>query len=51
MIRALGLDTDRYGVLRFSLGHRNDEEDFAYVADHLGEILNVLREQDFRQSA
>jgi cysteine desulfurase len=51
VIRALGLDTRRYGVLRFSLGRRNDEDDVGYVADHLGEILNALREEDFRQSA
>ncbi len=51
VIRALGLDTRRYGVLRFTLGRRNDEEDVGYVADHLGEILNALRGEDRRLSA
>jgi cysteine desulfurase len=50
VIRALGLDTRRYGVLRFSLGRRNDEDDVDYAATHLGEILNALREE-IRQSA
>jgi cysteine desulfurase len=51
VIRALGLDTDRYGVLRFSLGRRNEAEDVSYVAEHLAEILSVLREEGLRQSA
>jgi len=50
VIRALGLDTRRYGVLRFSLGRRNDEGDVRYVAEHLGGILDAVREE-IRQSA
>lgn len=50
VIRALGLDTSRYGVLRFSLGRRNDEDDVGYVAHNLGVILDALR-KEIRQSA
>jgi cysteine desulfurase len=50
VIRALGLDTSRYGVLRFSLGRRNDDDDVDYVAEHMGEILRSLREE-IQQSA
>ncbi|MEN8184729.1 MAG: cysteine desulfurase family protein, partial [Myxococcota bacterium] len=43
VIRALGLDTGRYGVLRFTVGRRNTEADIEYVGDHLGTILRELR--------
>jgi cysteine desulfurase len=42
VIRALGVDTDYYGVIRFSFGLQTSKEDLIYLFKYLPEILNQL---------
>ncbi|MCP4269450.1 MAG: cysteine desulfurase [Candidatus Brocadiaceae bacterium] len=42
-IKALGVDTDRYGIIRFSFGLPNTKEDVKYLFKYLPEILKQLR--------
>ncbi len=42
-IKALGVDTDRYGIIRFSFGLPNTKEDVEYLFKYLPEILKQLR--------
>ncbi|MHC4940941.1 MAG: aminotransferase class V-fold PLP-dependent enzyme [Planctomycetota bacterium] len=43
VIEALGVDTDRYGTIRFGLGLRTTREELDYVIEHLPRILGLLR--------
>jgi cysteine desulfurase len=42
-IKALGIDTDRYGIIRFSFGLPNTKEDVDYLFKYLPQILKQLR--------
>ncbi len=42
-IKALGIDTDRYGIIRFSFGLPNTKEDVEYLFKYLPQILKQLR--------
>lgn len=44
VIRAIGVDTERYGILRFSFGRRTTESDIDYLFTYLPEILRQLRQ-------
>ena len=44
VIRALGVDTERYGTIRFSFGQRTDRAQLDYLFAYLGQVLEVLRE-------
>jgi len=43
VIEALGVDTGRYGTIRFGTGLRTTEDDLDYVIEHLPRILKLLR--------
>ncbi|CAK0768332.1 cysteine desulfurase [Gammaproteobacteria bacterium] len=43
VIRALGVDTKRYGIVRFSLGLQTTEADLDYLLHYLPRILSDLR--------
>ncbi len=45
VIDSLGVDTEKYGVIRFSFGLQNTREDLDYVFRYLPEILRQLRKQ------
>ncbi len=42
-IKALGVDTDRYGIIRFSFGLPNTREDVEYLLKYLPTILKQLK--------
>ncbi len=42
VIAALGVDTEQYGTIRFSMGRRTDKADLDYLFAHLGELLALL---------
>lgn len=42
VLRALGIDTDYYGVVRFSFGLQTTQEDLEYLLKYLTEILTQL---------
>ncbi len=42
-IKALGVDTDRYGIIRFSFGLPNTKEDIEYLFKYLPSILKQLK--------
>ncbi|MHC4270007.1 MAG: TusE/DsrC/DsvC family sulfur relay protein [Planctomycetota bacterium] len=42
-IKALGVDTDRYGIIRFSFGLPNTREDVEYLFKYLPQILKQLK--------
>ncbi|HOP49382.1 MAG TPA: TusE/DsrC/DsvC family sulfur relay protein [Ignavibacteriales bacterium] len=44
VIRSIGVDTDNYGIIRFSLGYNTTKEDLDYVLKYLPEILRQLKE-------
>ena len=44
VIKALGVDTDRYGIIRFSFGLPNTIEDVKYLFQYLPSILKQLRQ-------
>ncbi|MBZ0109436.1 MAG: hypothetical protein K8F52_12285 [Candidatus Scalindua rubra] len=44
-IKALGVDTDRYGIIRFSFGLPNTREDVKYLFKYLPQILKQLKEE------
>ena len=44
-IKALGVDTDRYGIIRFSFGLPNTREDVEYLFKYLPQILKQLKEE------
>lgn len=43
VLKAIGVDTDSYGVVRFSFGLQTSQEDLAYLVKYLPEILKQLR--------
>ncbi len=43
VIKALGVDTDRYGIIRFSFGKKNTTDDIKYLFKYLPEILSQLK--------
>ncbi len=45
VIRALGVDTDRYGIIRFSTGLKTTKEDLDYLFKYLPDILNELKKK------
>ncbi|GAX62677.1 cysteine desulfurase [Candidatus Scalindua japonica] len=42
-IKALGVDTDRYGIIRFSFGLSSTKEDVEYMFEYLPSILKQLK--------
>lgn len=44
VIAALNIDTERYGIIRFSLGMNNSKDDIEYLLKHIEPILKKLRE-------
>jgi cysteine desulfurase len=42
VIRALGVDTGRFGTIRFSFGLRTTREEMDYLFEYLGEVLQIL---------
>jgi cysteine desulfurase len=53
VLQAIGVDSDRYGTIRFSFCHDTTKEDIDYLFEHLPKILANLRneEEDGRKSA
>lgn len=45
VIEALGVDTERFGTIRFGLGLRATRAALDYVLEHLPRILQLLREE------
>ncbi len=45
IIKALGVDTDRYGIIRFSFGLPNTRPDVEYLFKYLPQILKQLKEE------
>ena len=45
VMKALGVDTRRYGTIRFSFGLRTSREDLDYLFTYLGSIIAQLKEQ------
>jgi cysteine desulfurase len=43
VIKALGVDTDKYGIIRFSFGLNNGKEDIDYLFQYLPEIIERLK--------
>ncbi|MBN2013285.1 TusE/DsrC/DsvC family sulfur relay protein [candidate division KSB1 bacterium] len=43
VLRAIGVDTERYGTIRFSFGMRTTKEDLDYVLKYLPVILQQLK--------
>lgn len=50
VLKALGLDTSRYGTVRFSFGKRTTKDDLDYLFQYLPEILNTLREEEAKRA-
>jgi cysteine desulfurase len=46
VLEAIGVDSDRYGTLRFSLCHDTTKEDIDYLFTHLPTILSNLRDDE-----
>ncbi len=44
IIKALGVDTDQYGIIRFSFGLNNCKEDIDYLFQYLPEILEQIKD-------
>ncbi|MCB0168363.1 MAG: aminotransferase class V-fold PLP-dependent enzyme [Anaerolineae bacterium] len=42
VIRALGVNTERYGIIRFSFGLQTTQADLEYLLNYLPQILNQL---------
>ena len=43
VIKALGVDTERYGIIRFSFGLPNTKEEVEYLLKYLPSILEQLK--------
>ncbi len=43
VVDALGVDSKKYAVIRFSLGHQTDKEDLDYLLEYLPELLDNTR--------
>jgi cysteine desulfurase len=46
VLEALGVDSSRYGTIRFSFGRETVKEDIDYLFEHLPKILDQLRAED-----
>ncbi len=46
VLEAIGVDSNRYGTIRFSFGHETTKEDIDYLFEHLPKILDQLQSQD-----
>ncbi|MDX1430736.1 MAG: aminotransferase class V-fold PLP-dependent enzyme, partial [Rhodothermales bacterium] len=46
VLEAIGVDSDRYGTIRFSFGHDTTKEDIDYLFEHLPKVLANLRSDD-----
>jgi cysteine desulfurase len=46
VLTALGVDSSRYGTIRFSFGRETVKEDIDYLFEHLPKILDQLRAED-----
>jgi cysteine desulfurase len=44
IIKALGVDTDKYGTIRFSFGKKTSKEDVDYLFKYLPEILEQIKD-------
>ncbi len=44
-IKAQGVDSNRYGIIRFSFGLTNTREDIEYLFKYLPQILKQLKEK------
>ena len=44
VIKAIGVDTDRYGIIRFSFGLKTQKEDVDYLFAYLPQILDQIRD-------
>jgi len=51
VIKAIGLDTEKYGTIRFSFGLRTTQEDLDYLFKYLGEILEKLKEMKLKEAS
>jgi cysteine desulfurase len=53
VLEAIGVDSERYGTIRFSFGHETTKEDIDYLFEHLPKILEQLQsaEDDAPQNA
>lgn len=49
IIKALGIDTDCYGIIRFSFGLPNTREDVDYMFRYLPQILKQLKEESVKE--
>jgi len=43
VLKALGVNSDKYGVIRFSFGLRTNQEDLDYLLEHLPVILEKIK--------
>ena len=43
VLKAIGVDSERFGTIRFSFGHDTTKEDIDYLFEHLPKILNHLQ--------
>jgi cysteine desulfurase len=46
VLEAIGVDSERYGTIRFSFGRETTKEDIDYLFEHLPKILESLRADD-----
>ena len=46
VLKAIGVDTHKYGTIRFSFGMRTTKDDLLYTLEYLPIILKKLREMD-----
>ena len=46
VLEAIGVDSNRYGTIRFSFGRETTKEDIDYLFEHLPKILDQLRGDD-----
>ncbi len=45
VIKELGVDTNKYGIIRFSMGLNTTKEDLDYMFKYLPEILEILKNE------
>ena len=46
VLQAIGVDSERYGTIRFSFGRETTKEDIDYLFEHLPKVLANLRSED-----
>jgi cysteine desulfurase len=49
VLEAIGVDSTRYGTIRFSFGRNTTKEDIDYLFEHLPKILDHLRAADVEE--